>query len=892
MSSSRIQSLFDSFTQSVQTHPDKIAILFKKDQGYQSVTFQNIYDRSLKFQNILRQHHVQSGDKVCVVLENSPEFAYVFFALMAEGIVAVLLDAQLSAGQMKKFYEHSGAKLFVTSMKNADKVKEERMALCVVDSVDVLQAMNQTQNVTPSLSIDPHQPAVFFYTSGTTDLPKAVMLSHANLLSNVRAIQQLNLVTDKDVVLSMLPLHHAYPLTVTLLTPLLLGATIAYPSGFVSTELLGCMKETHVTVFVGVPEVFSVIRHSIVRKMELLPAWKRSLIKNLAKMSYGLRQITGVNLSKKIFAPLHQTFGTSLRFMVSGGAKLDKDVARDFLQWGFTILEGYGLTETAPVVAFNTLEHNKLGSVGKPLMGVEVKIIDANEEGIGEIVVRGPNVMLGYYQLTAETQKVIQDGWFHTGDLGTIDAQGFVTIRGRQNELIVLRNGKYIYPEEVEKQYARIPFIKEIGVLSTRMEGLSGGTEQLVALIVPNEDYFKERNETGIRGKLTWELENISAQLPTYQRIKGFALSKDPLPRTRLGKLMRYRLEQMYQHLSKQESQEHKPAEVSKAVDNSRPLEIARTFLEQILKKKVNLKDHLELDLGLDSLNRIELLLQLQDRLGLKITDEEAMEFFMSATVEDLANKLKKIMESSNLKMEDGSLNWHKALHESPKEETLKKIKIEFGVLAIIFNLVMITLLKIIFFLLFFVRAQGRANLPKQGPYLICPNHTSYLDGLLVLVALPFSVALRTYFVGFSQFFENAVLRPIIPIARLIPLEMSSQLIEALKSCSYVLRKGKMVCYFPEGQRSIDGEVKEFKKGVGILVKELNVPVVPVYLDGAFKTWNRTMKGPRIFTPVKVKFGPVLDFPEGKLGILDEAIYETIASKLRKKVIELKPPQV
>jgi long-chain acyl-CoA synthetase len=309
--------------------------------------------------------------------------------------------------------------------------------------------------------------------------------------------------------------------------------------------------------------------------------------------------------------------------------------------------------------------------------------------------------------------------------------------------------------------------------------------------------------------------------------------------------------------------------------------------LEEVLGKKVNLRDHLELDLGLDSLTRIELLLALQERLNLKVSDEDNMDFFLCQTVEELLNQFKKFIPAASVGgKEQNVLQWNEVLKEMPAEVTLKKIKTSFAWWEIAVNVFFIAVFKVFFKMFFFLRVEGRNHLPPAGPYIICANHTTYLDGLIIFSALPYKTVLNTYFVGYSAILEKGLIQSFIKIGRLIPISVSFNLMEAFKACSFVLRHSKVLCYFPEGQRSIDGKLNEFKKGIGILVKELNVPVVPAYIDGAFNAWPRGRRFPKM-APIKVKFGPMLTSRD--LGAEDPAVeksrmYKHIAKNLQQHI--------
>ncbi|HSV43996.1 MAG TPA: AMP-binding protein, partial [Candidatus Bathyarchaeia archaeon] len=810
--------------------------------------------------------------------------------------------------------------------------------------------------------------AAFFYTSGTTAQPKAVMLTHQNLLSNVDAIHKTGLVFEDDVVVSILPLHHTYAFTTTLLCPLLLGMTIAYPRSMASVDLLACMKQTCTTVFVGVPQIFAMIHRSIQEQISRLSWPIHPVVKAVEHTSFLSRRLTGTNIGASFFRILHQRFGPSLRVMISGGARLDPSIARDFYRWGFNLVQGYGLTETSPVVSFSVPNRPKFDSVGKALPGVEIKIDEPDDHGEGQVLVRGPNVMQGYYGLDHETQKVMRQGWFCTGDIGRLDAQGFLFLTGRSKEMLVLSNGENINPEELEQEYKRSLFIKEIAVLSVPEEYHPEVTH-LAAIIVPDEDHFKKEKEVNLRKRLRWELENVSATLPTYKRINGFVISQESLPRTRLGKLQRFELESIYARLSqggahlpmKEETvysqfsrqaiaffEEHlrRPVspgdhlELDLGLDSLGRLELfvavqerlqlqltddqafeffscdtigkllqklkevleqqggvaealtytgierdALAYLEEKVGRRVSLDDHLELDLGLDSLSRMELLIGIQQQLGLKLDEQQSAHFFLCGKVEDLLYELRQVKGRAE-KAGAPPVEWREILFQDPPAADMKKIYVgRMNIFSTLFNLLMLLIFKVLFKILFVFRIQGRANLPARGPYLICPNHNNYLDGLFVLCALPFRVALQTFFLGDSKFFSHWLLRPFQGVARLMPIQFTHRMADALRMCAYVLRKNKVLCYFPEGQRSIDGRVQEFRKGVGILVHELETNVVPVYIRGSFRVWPRGRKWPRL-APVMVCFGKVVSAKELAFKMTDsDDIYDRVAKNLRERVV-------
>ena len=341
------------------------------------------------------------------------------------------------------------------------------------------------------------------------------------------------------------------------------------------------------------------------------------------KLCGKIKMATGINPGKVIFKSAHRALGKQFRFFASGGAKLNPEVMLDLEALGFTVLEGFGLTETSPVVTFNSPHmKRKPGSAGKPLPTAEIKIIspetrkEAGDTEEGEIVIRGPMVMKGYYRNPGTTEQVLRNGWFYSGDLGYLDEDCYLFITGRLKEVIVLSSGKNIYPDEVEEQYSKIPLIKEICVMGLEERGI---IESLQAIIVPDFEYAKKAQIGNLREALKWEINNVSLHLPQYMRIRGYTIHADPLPRTPLGKLRRF----MVKDLIKAKSEKLKvKSEIDKELLEDEIGSKVVNCLTPFLKEKINIQstDNLELDLGLDSLARIELVVALEEAFSVKLT--------------------------------------------------------------------------------------------------------------------------------------------------------------------------------------------------------------------------------------------------------------------------------
>lgn len=887
--------IFEEFAKTVNTHPQKPAIFFKEDKTYLTLTYNEIYQKAVKLGNLIYSKIKPDSENIAVLLGNQPEWPIGFMAIQYLGKVVVPIDIKLTLPEIRQLIIHSEANIILCSEKlflELGPYLEDKkdLDILLVDSQGFKRKIEEASGETKGQGgvSFPDKAAAMFYTSGTTDLPKAVLLSQKNLLSNAQSLKKLNLVSSQDIFISFLPLHHTYSFMGTCLVPLLLGATISYPASLSSEDLLNCMRQTRVSILTGVPQVFMLFHNGIKEKFKKLPFITRGFLAIFTEILWMVRKFFRINLSKYLLSKLHQAFGKNLRFMVSGGARLEPKVTRDFFKWGFTILEGYGLTETSPVVTINPLQRIKFGSVGKPIPDVELKIINPDNNGIGEVAIRGPNVMLGYYKLLQETEKVLKGGWFFSSDLGYLDKDRYLYLVGRIDELIVLSSGKKVNPEDIEKYYSLSPFIKEICVFVPEKKILPE-VSQLIALVVPNEDYFRKLNLINIEERIKWELDNISHRLSSFMRIKGFQISKDALPRTRLGKIMRHKVEEEYI-----KSIASIKREEEKVISDEDLMLLSSEFYQNIIKylfnrfkRRVSLDDHLELDLGLDSLGRMELLLELQKFLNIEFSDSLVDELFYARTIRELFLKIRPYLPRQIGEIKEIEELWTKILEQPLSLGIVKNIRLNPNILdkciAVSFKL----FLRFLFSAFFLFKVKGKNNLPDKGPYIIYSNHSSYLDGFVIANLLPLRLAIRTFFIGFRKYFFHPLSKNFVKIARLIPIDTNQRLVEAMQICFFLFKHEKIICFFPEGQRSPEGEIIPFKKGIGILAKELSVPLIPIYIKGTFHAWSRYRRFPR---PAKIEaiIGKKISFTELLLKEEIKAdIYEAIAQGLQEELIKL-----
>ncbi len=900
-----MQNLREKFKDASSKYSNKAAIQYKKDNEWIDISYSVFRHNVESLSSFLLKEGIEKEDKIAILLDNRPEWPLIFFASVFIGAISIPLNPDSSEREIENILRDSESKIVFTSdgalfKKVFSSARTFLKNIISVDSDEFKKAVKSPGQIS-SLRIEIllSDLVCILYTSGTTDLPKGVMLSHKNLSSNCESLYRLSLISQEDSVISILPLHHTYPLTVTMLLPLLYGGTIVYPGTLRGEVILKAMQEENPTVFVAVPQIFHLFYQNIRERLKKIP-WPFSVFfRVVIDCLYKVRNKTGINLARHLLWGLHKKFGKRLRLFISGGAKLNGDVEKMLFKFGFTILEGYGLTETSPVLTLNPLKSAKIGSVGLPIPDVELRIEGRDKSGIGEVVVRGPNVMGGYYRREELTAQVIKNGWFHTGDLGYIDEDGYLFLTGRSKEVIVLSSGLNIYPEEIEEAYLKHAPVKEMCVFE--VPARKGREESLVlwAVVVPDLEFFKKFGEVNLRNVIKERIDDVSRELPPYKRIMGFSITLEKLPCTLLGKIKRFAVKEMY---TPQIIREDRLAPMAKELSREDLELIEEDAGEKIiryLKKQAKVKhivpgDSLELDLCIDSLGRIELVSELEKVFNIKIKDEIIGRSF---TVRDLIVGMKSLLKEGALALPTeekeitaGPDYWKRIFQILPEKESLEKIDLNPNFWAWLAGFLFISFHYIFFKIFYNLKVEGQDNFPKSGPYILYVNHTSYFDGFLVAASLPDFPRLDLFFVGFRPYLAVPIIRNLIRIGRVIPLDFSSHLLEALRSSYYVLKNGKNLCLFPEGLRTLDGNINEFKKGFGILVKETKPKLLPVILEGSFEAWPRTSKFPKRH-PITVRYGKVLDPQEleeegFEMGAKDS--YEAICIAARDALIKLK----
>lgn len=827
----------------------------------------------------LASRGVSRGDRCAILAANDAHWCAAYLGILKHGGVAVPLDTNYSAEQVTTIVRDSGARLVLVS---------DKLRAVAADAGVPLESLHRespelvgspgTHRVEP---LDPASSAVILYTSGTTSDPKGVVLSHANLLAERDAAFAVVDVTDRDAVLGVLPLFHSLAQLANLLLPFAVGARVVFLETLNSTDLIKALSERRITIFACVPQFFYLIHQRVMKQVEKSGLATRLMFKALLALNFRLRR-AGVNIGRMAFGKVHDVMGRDMRLLVTGGSKFDPAVGRDLYSLGFTILQAYGLTETSAAATISAPDEAHIDTVGRPLPGVEAKIVD------GEIALRGAIVMVGYHNRPEATADVMKDGWFFTGDLGRIDEQGRITITGRKKEMIVLASGKNIYPEEVEAHYRKSPFIKEICVMGLADPGRPT-SERLFAVVVPDMELLRERKIVNAGDILRFEIEGLAVGLPAHKRVLGYDIWFEPLPRTTTQKIKRHEIEQRVRERQRLATQDVSIAisPADRAWMDQPPAAAVIAVIGARVKRESRLSPdaNLELDLGLDSMERVELLTELEQRFETKVPQRAASQIFtVRQLVDALAGGAKGSPTQEPAPQEPLRQSWPVILRDVPARtdpDVSALLKPRRLAAPVLFGLG-----RIAGPMIARVRVSGLEHLPAHGPYILCPNHQSYIDPFLICSVLPFRVFKNMFYVGAVEYFESAVTRWFARTANILPVDPDSNLVPAMQAGAFGLSHGKVLVLFPEGERSIDGTVKRFKKGAPILAQHLHVPIVPVAIKGVFEIWprNRGINWSAVWPwsghHVSIVFGAPMLFAE-------TADYADTATRLRDCVDEM-----
>lgn len=897
-----MNNLFEHFATAAERFSARVAVEIQRRDSLESVTYAEMRGWADCTAAYLSGLGLQPGDRCAILAENDARWCAAFWGILGLGAVAVPLDTNYKPEQVARLLVDCGARALLTTPRFAEVARaatsDASLPIALLHgeapghaSLDA--AFRSVPPPLPACPALPADPAIIMYTSGTTSDPKGVVLTHGNMLAVVEVVPGVFNVNENDSLLGVLPLFHALALVVNLFLPFSVGARVVFIETVSTTELMRALAERDITIFCVVPQFFYLIRERVWKEVERAGRLRRTAFRWLLALN-GLTRKLGLNLGRLAFRPVHAIFGRRMRYMVSGGSRFDPAIQRDFYCLGLDIMQGYGLTECSGPATVTPLDDIVFGSVGKPIPGVEIKILPPEpgadtEAGDGEVAIRGGNVTPGYFHRPDATAEVLKDGWLHSGDLGYLDAQGRLFITGRKKEIIVLSSGKNIYPEEIEAHYLRSPFIKEICVVGLAGHGEKAG-ERLHAVVVPDFDVLRERKVVNTKEILRYEMEGLGVHLPSHKRVLSYEIWTGELPRTTTRKLKRPAIEARLR--------EREPGVEASSGARTLTAEEEAWMADPIVARAVALiqeatphrqavhpEANIELELGFDSMERVELLTQLEQEFGTDVPEEAAARIY---TVRELVEAVRPREEAPARVEGERTPAWYELLRAPMDDPDVERLLAPRPVAVFLLFLSM-KFLYLVMKVFFLFRVSGREHLPRSGPFLLCPNHQSYLDPFFLVAALPYRIFRQIFFVGASEYFATPLMRWFARMVNLIPVDPDTNLVRAMQAGAFGLRQGKVLILFPEGERSVDGTVRKFKKGASILSQHLQVPIVPVALDGLHDVWPRG-KNPQGLARVSLRFGEVIPPPPATAtgqAADAEITYAVVAEKLRAQVDEM-----
>lgn len=847
--------------------------------GYRKVSFADARLLSLKLSAYLRSKGVVAGDKVMIVSENAPEWPVAALAVLNLRAVLVPVAAIGSNFEIENVFRAAAPKFCIYSQEISgarhlgELLKAENTGSICWRTQDDDPIGRWVESQGPDQvdqSSGDNDPALLIFTSGTTGNPKGVPITHGNILSNARAVVGTLSVSEYDRVVSVLPLSHMLEFTGGYVLTSLIGAEVTYIKSLKPEDLIQALRDSKATVLIAVPLLFEVISRNLQAKLNNLPG----PLKRMFSL-FSVWTMSFPALGKVLFYPIHAKLGGSIRFLVAGGARLQPQTFDYFRGLGITILQGYGLTETSPVLTFTTMETAAPDHVGAPVPGVEIGIFDSSGNRLdngqeGEIWAKGPSVFSGYLN-SEQNMETFSNGWFRTGDLGTLDASNLLRITGRKKDIIVTAAGKNVYPDEIEGLVMASGSFLEVAAMGIND---SSGHEKIVLVVVPDKTRFLGLAQAEVSReceKLALESTKSLAEYKWPQRVE--VLFED-LPKTSTRKVKKHELKKRLERLK--ENSTTAPAEGGEALNLKNALELAiANGISEITKVEpanIRLEHSLSKDLGLDSLTFVELVGEVEKKFNARI---EGVDFSAIVTVKDLVSALQFTSMDKT-----GASIFNKVFFAD-----FRPIENQGFIWAVVrgaFN----RLVRVLLRYRYDIEVEGVENLEGDGPFIFTPNHSSHFDLLSIAGSIPARMIHRTFAVAAKDYFFNGTLKSLGARAfvNAIPFDRKGRVNESMQACREAIDQGNSLVIFPEGTRSPNGSVQEFKSGVGqLLAGHPEVKAVPVYIEGAYQIMPKGASLPGS-GKLRVRYGRPISFRD--MSSEAESL-KRISERLRAEVLDL-----
>jgi len=864
------------------------------EAGSDELSYRELSRKIGQFARGLIRGGVERGDRVALLAPIVPSAVVACFGIIRAGGVVTLVDTQFGGETLRHVLENSEARQVVTTESHWERIQEAGVDIrpILIDGTEEdersVEKFFTDDGELPDLSED--DGAALFYTSGTTGPSKGVPLTHGNLVFQIHAIIEAELVERGSRVLLPLPLHHVYPFSIGVLTTSALGLTVVIPHSLTGPELIRAIREGEVTVMIGVPRLYDALFDGIQSRFTEQGGMKRIFFESALRLSSWVRKVFGVRIGGALFYPLHKRLGGKMEIVASGGAPLAPDLAWNLEALGWKVAIGYGLTETSPLLTMNEPGRARLDAVGKPLEGVEIRIAPPDNPGkalgsneAGEVLARGPGVFRGYDKLPEKSnESLTEDGWFRTGDLGYLDEDNYLHITGRVSTVIVTEAGENIQPQELEEVYELHRLLKEVGVLQD--DG------KLAAVVVPDFKAIKQSLQDELVEAVAAAMREQSQQVASYKRVADYVISHDALDRTRLGKVQRHKLQERYHRLKEAGGtpEETSPIAVEEMQGEDRELlrdDNVRKVWELLAERNPDRRLTPDSYLDIDSLEWVDLTFAISDQTGMELQESALMEVetardLLQAVADAAENDGKRaanideVLENPDDALDDKQKRWLKPHSAWERRVATVAYYVNRGLMKLFFRL----------------RVEGLDNVPLSGPYAVTPNHLSYLDAFFMCAALDIDRLKHFHWGGWEGFaFRNRLFRFASRLAQTVPVDQERAAMSSMAFAAALMKEGEAVGWFPEGQRSQSGALQRFRPGIGLVLQHYEAPAVPVFIHGAYEAMP---PGRNLIKPVRVTvvFGePVRAETLEKEG--EEAhAKDRIADGLRRRVAALGEP--
>jgi long-chain acyl-CoA synthetase len=847
--------LLELFDTTTKLHATRTALRIERNKRDEIYSYADLQELASRVGIFLLGAGVASGDRIMLWAKNCPEWSMAYFGVLKAAATVVPVDRELKVAELVNVARASGA---VGLLIGDDLLDKEGDALAAAFAeaglTTKLWPFSETFTL-PDLAVEkergakltrranPDALASLIFTSGTTGKPKGVMLTHRNFTFMVSELSKIFEFGVNDGMLSVLPLHHTFEFATGLLVPLAHGAQVTYLTELTGELISSTLKQGRVTAIVGVPALWDLLRRRLFQRFADKSPVLEGFMKVLAAANFELRSRTGFDLGILVFLPVHEGFGGRIRYLISGGSALPVDVMKAFYGMGFNFFEGYGLTETAPVLSVTSPKEKPIaGSVGRPLPGIEVKIAEPDgATGVGEVIARGRNVMAGYWENESATAEAIRDGWFHTGDLGRFDEKGNLYLVGRSKDVIVDANGKNVYPDEIEELYGDNPFIKELSVVGVP----DGIGEQIACAVVPDLEHDPALSRPDIEAKIEEHFRKVSADLPIWKRVRGLHFWTEDLPKTAKRSVKRREVAAEIARLRKK-AEETKGALAVASSDRGQVGWLLDTIATVSGRKRADVQLGSRFgELGFDSLMYAELSSALESAGAVL---PESVDVTTLGTVAELQELLARGPVAAARKRAAGSATEEDGeIHiPSPVSAAGKR-----G-LALAQRLFYERVLE--------TKVKGKTHIPQHTSFIVAANHASHLDMGAIKVALGDAGKDLASMAAADYFFRNRYRRAYFKhFTNLVPMERSGSIRKSMDTTHEVLRRGRSMVVFPEGTRSVTGELAEFLPSLGYLALRAEVGILPAHIAGSFESLPKGTAIPRA-RELTVSFGPFLSF--------------------------------